>query len=220
MLHLDGRLSALMDMIPQEGAVADIGCDHGRLACALLQRGQEKVYATDLSAPSLEKARRLAAKLGLEDRMVCCLGDGLTALNGEKASCLVIAGMSAVTIQGILEKAEDETLVLQPMMDMPSLRRYLTDHGWRIEDEDLVREERRFYPMLRAVRGEARCTEDELEFGPVLLRKRHPLLKDYWAWQAEVLLKSARQMEGEQREATQNKVIYLEKLTQFYCKNL
>jgi len=220
MLHLDARLSALMALIPEHGAVADIGCDHGRLACALLQRGQNTVFAADISAPSLDKARILAQKLSLEDRLVCCLGDGLEALQGRKADCLVIAGMSSLTIQDILEKAKDEVLVLQPMMDMPSLRRYLMEHGWRIEDENLVQEDRRFYPMLRAIRGQSSYSEDELRYGPILLQKHHPLLKAYWAWQMDVLKKNASRMDGEKKEIIKNEVFYLEKLTQFYCKNL
>ncbi|MEL7603832.1 MAG: SAM-dependent methyltransferase [Bacillota bacterium] len=31
------RLSAIADMVPECGTVADIGCDHGKLAVALVQ---------------------------------------------------------------------------------------------------------------------------------------------------------------------------------------
>ena len=60
MLHLCKRLQAVLELTPRGEPVADIGCDHGRLACALLQRGAPWVTAVDISEPSLEKARRLA----------------------------------------------------------------------------------------------------------------------------------------------------------------
>ena len=65
-IRLRPRLQAAADMINGSHRAADIGCDHGRLSVALLQQGRaDRVIASDISAPSLQKATELAALCGL-----------------------------------------------------------------------------------------------------------------------------------------------------------
>jgi len=79
-VRLGPRLQAAANMICRAGTVLDVGCDHGKLAAALLAQGRAaRVIAMDISAPSLEKARLLAARHGLEGRMETRLSDGLSA---------------------------------------------------------------------------------------------------------------------------------------------
>ena len=106
MLHLCKRLQAVMNLVPQGVPVADIGCDHGRLACALLQRGAPWITAVDISALSLDKARRLAETLSVGDRMIARQGDGLEGLE-PGIGAVVIAGLSAHTIRDILRRRLD-----------------------------------------------------------------------------------------------------------------
>ena len=69
MIQLDERLGAIADMAAQEvqgkecPCFADIGCDHGFLTAHLLRRCANLfAIASDISAPSLEKARALLQK--------------------------------------------------------------------------------------------------------------------------------------------------------------
>ena len=64
-IRADKRLAAIGDCV--EGrCVADIGCDHGKLACGLVAEGRaERAIATDISAACLVKARELASATGL-----------------------------------------------------------------------------------------------------------------------------------------------------------
>ena len=65
-IRLRPRLQAAADMINGSHLAADIGCAHGRLSVALLQQGRaDRVIASDISAPSLQKATELAALCGL-----------------------------------------------------------------------------------------------------------------------------------------------------------
>ena len=153
MLHLCKRLQAVLELTPRGEPVADIGCDHGRLACALLQQGAPWVTAVDISEPSLEKARCLAETLALGERMIARQGNGLEGLE-PGVGAVVIAGLSAHTIRDILCRNLDTArqvgrLILQPMQDMEGLRRSLMELGFIIDAEDMVYENRRYYPMLR-----------------------------------------------------------------------
>ena len=65
-IALDPRLSMIAEMVGRCSSYADVGCDHGRLGAFLLQNGWvDRAVLTDISAPSLDKARALIRLLGL-----------------------------------------------------------------------------------------------------------------------------------------------------------
>ena len=76
-ISLDPRLSTIAEMLGTCTCCADIGSDHGRLGAFMLQNHRvERMCLTDISAPSLEKARKLIALLGLEEKTGFYVGDG------------------------------------------------------------------------------------------------------------------------------------------------
>lgn len=201
-ISLDPRLSMIADMLGTCSCCADIGSDHGRLGAFLLQNSRcDRVCLTDISAPSLEKARKLIALLGLENRAAFCVGDGALALN-MPVEAAVIAGMGGETIAHIIEnsgdKLEGARLILQPNVAAPQLRRRLNGCGWKITDENLVRDGRRIYLILQAQQGAQTMTEREYEAGPVLLMKQPPLLGEYAQFRIRVAKKA---LEGARHSA-------------------
>lgn len=179
MTALSQRLAALARWVPTGAAVADIGCDHGYLAAALARTGH-KVIACDISAPSLEKARRLVAQEGLDVQLR--LGSGLSVLLPGEVQCIVAAGMSAPTLLDILREGDAVAkaagrVVLQPMQGADQLRLGLGELGWRLAAEDLVAEAGRFFPILVLEPGQAEpLTELQAHLGPHLLQQKHPEL--------------------------------------------
>lgn len=195
-ISLDPRLSAIADMLGVCDCCADIGSDHGRLGAFLLQTRQcRRVCFTDISASSLDKARRLIGLLGLESRAAFCVGDGAGALR-EAVDAAVIAGMGGETIARIVENAgekfADTRLILQPNVAISQLRRRLSGGGWAIEDECLVRDGRRIYVLLAARRGAQQLDELQCEIGPVLMTRRPALLRDYAQFRLRVASKALR----------------------------
>ena len=202
-LTLDSRLSAIERMIPPCRSVADIGADHGMLGAHLLLTGRcQRVQLLDVSEASLRKAGRLIRRLGLWDRASFGVGDGAQALV-ETPDCAVIAGMGGLTIAGIVERGREalgECLrVMQPNVAIAALRLKLSQMGYCLVDEDIVRAGGRWYVVMAAGRGEARYNDMELLAGPVLLRKGHPNLAGYARFRARVAreaLEGARQGGG------------------------
>ena len=193
-ISLDPRLSRIAEMVGTCECCADIGSDHGRLGAFLLQSGQcQRVVLTDISGASLSKARKLIALMDLEKRASFCVGDGALAIDCP-VDAAVIAGMGGETIASIVEgsagRLRGARLVLQPNVALASLRRRLNACGWRIVDEDLVRDGRRIYPILMATEGEQHLSELQAEAGPVLLERRPPLLADYTAFRLRVARKA------------------------------
>ena len=166
-------------MVPKADTVADIGCDHGKVAVALIKNGQaNRVICGDISGKSLDKARKTAKGMG---GISLREGNGLDVLESGEADIAVMAGMGGELIRDILEKNIDkapETLVLSCNTASGVLREWLSEHGYRIEDEELVFETRHFYPVILAVKGQTQQLDDmALEFGPVLLEKKPKTLK-------------------------------------------
>ena len=174
-------------MLPHCRVIADIGCDHGKLAMYLLQTEKcQSIIATDISAASLQKAIDASLHLGLNDHVVFRVGDGLSVLAPNEVQAVFIGGMGGLLISRIIKAAEStasalECMVLAPMQQSCLLRRFLRENGFRIEAEEAVREGSHVYPILRVVKGvsdypvdmDAEFLDD---FGPKLWQQRSSLL--------------------------------------------
>lgn len=159
-IHLRPRLTAaaeLLAVLPEDACIADIGCDHGRLSCGLLQQHPAwRCIAADVSAASLEKARQLAAFIGLSDRMDIRLGNGLSVLREGEADAVVLCGMGGELIAELLRQTPFslqslQLAVFQPMRGVEELRRWLYETGWHIRDDRVVRDTGRLYQVFSAV---------------------------------------------------------------------
>ena len=126
------------------------------------------------------------------DAIALRLSDGLEALNPGEADAILIAGMGGGTILHILgdgwEKARSaKELILQPQSEIASVRAGIRELGFEIRDEDMVKEDGKYYPLMRIVPTEepegSRKSPEQLQmedmFGPVLLAKKHPVLLEW-----------------------------------------
>lgn len=97
----------------------------------------------------------------------------------------VIAGMGGALMIRILEEGDTvfqamEELILQPQSELGKVREYLQKHGWQIEKEDMVEEDGKYYPMMRAVRGTMPVlSSEEALYGPLLLKEKNKVLKEF-----------------------------------------
>lgn len=125
---LDPRLRSIASLVRSGSRLADIGCDHGYLICALMRDGRiDGGIACDINEKPLDKARGEIERQGLTDKIACRLGDGLFPLDQDEVDDIVIAGMGGEMIASILERCPWESLtnkqfLLQPMTKAPFLR--------------------------------------------------------------------------------------------------
>ena len=178
---LTPRLEMILSLAPEVKTYCDIGTDHGYIAAALAGRGG-RVVAMDINPGPLEQAERNIRRFGLEERIQTRLSDGFSALSGGEAECAVIAGMGGELIAAILAKGIKgvKYLVLQPQSTIYELRDYLNKNGYRIEKEELCREDRRFYLGMLVTPGvQPPFSEEEKHIGPMLIKSGPPLLAEY-----------------------------------------
>lgn len=154
--QLDARLSAAESFVRPGHVAADIGCDHGKLTVQLLTSGRcPRVIATDLREDPLGKAKAACEAAGCADKADFRLGNGLEVLQPGEAQDIIIAGMGAETITGILEAApwvcdENLRLILVPTTKHSILRRWLCRSGFAISEEKLCLAAGRYYTVICA----------------------------------------------------------------------
>lgn len=187
-MQLSERLSAIADLVTAGNRLADVGCDHGYLPVYLvLDHKIPCAIAMDVREGPLLRAKEHIVQYGVEAYIETRLSDGLAALKLGEADTLVVAGMGGPLMERILTKDLEtaksfQEMILQPQSDIPRFRRFIRENGWEIEKEEMVLEEGKFYPMMKAVpRKGAYVPWNAMEerFGKLLLKNRHPVLKKY-----------------------------------------
>lgn len=177
---LGARLFATACLVDTSRPVADIGCDHGKLAVYLAGRGAARVIAVDSRPVPLSRARALAEKRGLAHIVDCRLGRGLVPLAPGEATEIVIAGLSGETIIEILAAAPwvrdgNVHLALVPATRAPQLRRWLCRAGFKLESETPVADRGRYYTVLSArYSGEAFEPDEFFCEAGLLVGQDHP----------------------------------------------
>ena len=166
-MRLGNRLEAVLSAVPKGVRVADVGTDHGKLSLELLAREIARhVIATDVSAPSLDKARRLIGKSEYAQRAEFRLGDGLSVINADEVDAIVISGMGGMEIKKIVENGPRfDNYVLSPQRDMRAVREAMSNLGYAPRFETVVREGKKFYFIMTFAVGSCNLSENELEFG-------------------------------------------------------
>ena len=188
-IPLSSRLRSCCNFIASGDRVADVGCDHGYLGIWLLKQGiARSVIAADVRQGPLESAKRNARKFGTAEKMSFHLSDGVQDLPRD-FDVLVCAGMGGDTMVSILDAApwlqkESYRLVLQCQSKTPLLRSYLSDKGWYIRRETVLRDGKFRYTVMEVLwdPSQPRLTPAQAYLSPALLADPSPDLPDYCQW--------------------------------------
>lgn len=185
-IPLSPRLAACCQFVKPGDRVADIGTDHGYLGIWLLHNGiARSVIAADIAKGPLSAARQNSVKYNCSHKMEFYLSNGAASIPRD-FDTLVCAGMGADTIISILSAApwlqnSQYRLIVQCQSKTPTLRRYLSENGWSIHREVLVRDGRFLYTVIEAVFGtDLALTPAQWYISPALLESSPPELPEYY----------------------------------------
>lgn len=174
---LSPRLEGIVSMVPKGSKTADIGCDHGYISIALVQRGiAESSIASDIRSGPLAQAEKNVGKAGLEDKIRTRLAPGISGLASGEADVIIIAGMGQRTIAEILSDdmepaKEAKYLILQPQSEIPEMRDFLKENGFTILQNKMIREEEKYYFAMLVSYGEKDLPNDAVNISAALVER-------------------------------------------------
>ncbi len=182
---MNKRLEKISKYIENSIGFIDVGTDHGYLPAHMALNGYSgNIFAADLREGPLSSAKNTAEHFGLFDRIRFILCDGLELCPQDEIDTIAIAGMGGDNICGILDRAEwcmdsRYKLILQPMKKAEILRYWLSNNGFVIETEDLVRDNGVIYQVMCArFGGSQKLNDGELYMGKYELIHDKPLFDD------------------------------------------
>ena len=186
-IPLSKRLQVCCGFVAPGDRVADIGCDHGYLGIYLLKNHiASSVIAADVNEMPLQSAVLNAEKFGVQEKISFYLSDGVQNIPKD-FDTLVCAGMGADTMVSILDSApwlknRQYRLILQCQSKTPLLRQYLSQNGWRITEESVLRDGRFLYTVMEVYYEPEypRLTTGEWYFPPALLENPAIELPEYF----------------------------------------
>ena len=186
MALLSDRLKAVAEMITPGIPVADIGCDHAYLPIYLVRENiSPYVVACDVNAGPVIRAQENIEDVDLAENIDVRQGDGLSVLTPGEVKSVVLAGMGGKLMIRILSEGEYvlekvSEIIMEPQSDVAALRHFLQDRGFRIISENMVSEEGKFYPIIKAVHGTMDWDREiYFRYGKILLREENPVLHEF-----------------------------------------
>lgn len=182
---LNKRLNAIAELIKPCDTLFDVGSDHGFLPLyLLLNKKINKAIIGEINVGPLEQAKKNFEKYpDLNCEFI--LSDGLSG-HENSIDAVVIAGMGFETIQHIILQDLSKfkhisQIIIQSNTKVDQLRRFLNFNKFEILDEDIIKDRKYYYPIVKVRHNDLtkKLSEDELNFGPILINKPNKVFHDY-----------------------------------------
>lgn len=184
MNNLSLRLKEIANYIPDNIKMVDIGCDHALLDIYLYKnRKNISIIASDVNENALNQAKENIKKYKLDKFIETRISNGLENINKNEIDTIVISGMGAHTIVGILHMNLDkltnvENIIVQSNNHIDFLRKRITELNYYIDSEKLVKDNNIIYTIISFKKGKKKYNKKELYFGPYLLKENGDLFKE------------------------------------------
>ena len=194
-------------MVSPGNRLVDVGTDHGYVPICLCRRKIiPSAIAMDINEGPLIRAKSHIEEAGLTGYIQTRLSDGLTALKTGEGDTVLIAGMGGILMEKLLYEGREvlssvQELILQPQSDIGGIRQWLERNDWQIICEDIVYEDGKYYPMMKAVRGRGQpYTLPEYHYGRADLQQSLPVFEKYVRRQIQVNEEILKRLPKERKE--------------------
>ncbi len=178
------RIELLASLTKGSNSLLDLGCDHAYVLVEAIKRYDVKTgIASDISEGPLKKANDTIIKSGLNDKIKIVKSDGFKDINDYFDTC-IIAGMGGILIKDILtlgkDKIKGKKLILEPNNNRDVVRLFLNKNNFKIIDEYSIYDSNKYYEVIVAIEGSEELSDFEINYGPILLKKRPNEFIDYY----------------------------------------
>lgn len=176
-MKLSKRLKTIADMVDNNYSVIDVGCDHALLDIYLTMHGIECI-AIDNKESVLRYSKKNIAEYGLSDKIKLLHNEGLESIKINSNDLIILAGLGTNTILNIIKNKNIEQMIVQSNDDTYNLRSSLLKQGYKITEEKVVYE-KKYYTIIKFVRGKAKYNQTQLKYGPLLLKEKSKEFVNY-----------------------------------------
>ena len=192
-MQLSKRLQTVADMVTPGNRVADIGCDHAYISIYLAKRNIAPfIVAMDINQGPIDRAMENISRYGFSGRIAVRKSDGLQLLQTGEVDTILIAGMGGALMLEILTKYPEslisvKELILQPQSEVHLVREALSELGFMITEENMVKDDGKYYICIKAetkeqlkdVKPYELTKQEHIYYGRLLLEQRDPMLLEY-----------------------------------------
>ena len=155
-IKLSPRLLTAASYVKEGARVLDVGTDHAFVPIYLLQKGRASFAAgSDINPGPLKTAKDNAVKFGLENKLKLYLSDGLSLCECDenKYDHIIICGMGGELISSIIASSPYSfrsglRFILQPMTMPDKLRLFLSQNGFTVTDETIIKDGGKYYQFV------------------------------------------------------------------------
>ena len=178
-MNISNRLKTIADMIDSDYHVIDVGCDHALLDIYLTLNKKIKCTAIDNKEKVINYSKENIEKYNLTSKIELILNDGLENIKIHDNDIIVLAGLGTKTILNIIANKNIKHLIVQSNDDVYNLRYQLTKLNYKVIDEKIVYEKKKYYTIIKLEKGKAKYSKKELEYGPILLKEKNKVFDKY-----------------------------------------
>lgn len=184
-MKINDRLKHIGDLVEANSFCLDVGCDHAFLDIYLVKQNKNiRAIASDIAEGPVKQARENIKREGLEKKIEVRLGNGLDTYSDE-VNTVIISGMGGRNMIGIFKNnmkvlKKIDTIIISPNNYQIDVKKFLTKNGFYIDDEELVKDKKFIYQIIKFKKGKRHYTRREYFFGPVLLEKKGNLFEEYY----------------------------------------
>lgn len=178
-MNISNRLKTIADMIDSNYHVIDVGCDHALLDIYLTLNKKIKCTAIDNKEKVINYSKENIEKYNLTSKIELIHNDGLENIKIHDDDIIVLAGLGTKTILNIIANKNIKHLIVQSNDDVYNLRYQLTKLNYKVIDEKIVYEKKKYYTIIKLEKGKAKYSKKELEYGPILLKEKNKVFDKY-----------------------------------------
>lgn len=178
-MNISNRLKTIADMIDSNYHVIDVGCDHALLDIYLTLNKKIKCTAIDNKEKVINYSKENIEKYNLTSKIELIHNDGLENIKIYDDDIIVLAGLGTKTILNIIANKNIKHLIVQSNDDVYNLRYQLTKLNYKVIDEKIVYEKKKYYTIIKLEKGKAKYSKKELEYGPILLKEKNKVFDKY-----------------------------------------
>ncbi len=168
-MKINKRLEHISKYVDDGSKVIDVGCDHALLSIYLEKNKKNlSIIASDINEGPLSQAKINIKKYNSSNISIR-LGDGISTMDND-TDTIVISGMGTSTIIDILNKDIDrlsniKKMIISPNNDFYELRKFITNIGFTIKEEEFINDRGKFYPIIVCIMGNKSYDDNYLKYG-------------------------------------------------------